>query len=99
MYEGTETVGKYAFYESRLSHIILPEGIKNIGERAFGEHLSKLRFGGTTPPEKIDGKAFEKAGKQLIIEVPKASLESYREALKACVPCPEEQIVGIEAEE
>lgn len=99
VYEGTETVGKYAFYESRLSHIILPEGIKNIGERAFGEHLSKLRFGGTMPPEKIDGKAFEKAGKQLIIEVPKASLERYREALKACVPCPEEQIVGIEAEE
>lgn len=94
VYAGTEVLGKYAFYESGISTLILPENLKGIEGYVFGRNLKVLRFQGTTPPESLSREAFAGISEDLAIEVPEASLESYRKALGEISPELEEKTVG-----
>ncbi|HBF14798.1 MAG TPA: hypothetical protein DDW30_03780, partial [Clostridiales bacterium] len=72
---GTLSIGEYAFYETGLEKLELPQGVKTtIGAYAFAEDddLATIKLGGTT---EIGAHAFEGAGYYTDIEFP-ASLET-----------------------
>lgn len=98
VYAGTEILGSYAFYGSRLSALFLPEKLREIEEYAFGKELKTLRFQGTIPPESISREAFAGISDDLAIEVPEESLESYRKALEEAAPVLAGRITGFRTE-
>lgn len=98
VYAGTEALGKYAFYESRILTLILPEKLKSIEGFAFGKNLKTLRFQGMTPPESLSREAFAGISEDLVIEVPQSALESYRETLGKISPALAEKAVGFQKE-
>ena len=95
---GTETLGTYAFYESGISTLILPENLKEIESFAFGRSLKILRFQGITPPRSLSREAFAGISEELIIEVPEDVLEAYRESLGNISPALAEKVKGFHKE-
>lgn len=84
--EGTEALGKYSCYESRISTLVLPKSLKSIEDLAFGRELKLLKFQGMTPPESLSPEAFAEISEELIIEVPESALEAYRETFEKISP-------------
>ena len=64
-----------------LTYIELPSSLKHIGDHPFQdcENLQKIACKAPTPPE-CSYWSFKYAGKQMTLEVPKESVELYREA-------------------
>lgn len=98
VHAGTETLGTYAFYESGISTLILPENLKEIESFAFGRSLKILRFQGITPPGSLSLEAFAGISEELIIEVPEEALEAYQESLGNISPALAEKVKGFHKE-
>lgn len=98
LYAGTEILGKYAFYESGISTIVLPDGVKAVEGFVFGKRLKKLKFQGLTPPEFFSREAFAGIADDLVIEVPEPALEDYREVLAGIRPELAEKVAGFREE-
>jgi len=98
VHAGTEALEAYAFYESGISTLILPENLKEIGSFAFGRSLKILRFQGITPPKSLKREAFAGISEELIIEVPEEALETYQEFLGNFSPSLAEKVKGFRKE-
>ncbi len=76
-----ETIGDYAFQNSALGTIVIPEAVTAIGEYAFDNCLAleSIELKSTTPPS-LGQRAIETNGKLQTIMVPVGSLDSYNTA-------------------
>ncbi len=57
-------IGAEAFYNNKISSIVIPEGVKEIGDRAFANcsYLSQINYNAIAVKDSVIGGCFENAG-------------------------------------
>ena len=75
-----EIIGDNAFFQTNIEQVIIPDGVKSIGKRAFGNCflLWQITSLSTTPPA-IEADTFVNANISEIL-VPAESVEAYKQA-------------------
>lgn len=83
--EGVEEIGKFAFQNSLYRRIVIPEGVKRIGEGAFFmcERLKCLEL--PTGLLKIGKAAFSRCASLVELEIPQTVSEIGEKAFDGCV--------------
>ena len=74
--DGCTTIGSYAFNDTNNATVYIGSGITEIQYNAFG-YGCKIYCKATTPPL-LGGNAFATAPNNVIIYVPRASVDEYR---------------------
>lgn len=79
--EGLQTIGSYAFDDTRLYEIKIPASVTMIGDMALAcTNLRKLIFRGATPPTLEGELVYENQMSEGFIRVPAAALDTYKTA-------------------